>query len=215
VHPDQYASIAERLEKHGYRQKLSKTGQVIPFTFEREVSLGEGRPTHIIQVDFLAPEHGGTGRSHRHQRIQEGLLARKARGCDIVFDHFFEYTLRGALPDGAENTVRMRIADVVACLTMKGIVLAERYHDKDAYDIYSVIAYHRGGPTGVAQEVKPYLSNSLVHEATATIAEKFQSIRSLGPVSAARFLATDEEERERLMAHAFISVSEFVKSLEE
>jgi hypothetical protein len=215
VHPDQYASIVERLEKHGYRQKLSRTGQVIPFIFERELSLGEGKGTHIVQVDFLAPVQGGTGRGHRHQRIQEDLLARKARGCDIVFEHFFQHTLTGTLPDRAENTVRIKIADVVACLTMKGIVLAERYHHKDAYGIYSVVAYHRSGPRGVAQKVKPYLDNSLVHEAMTTIAEKFQSIRSVGPTSVASFLATGEEEAERLMARAFVRVSEFVKALGE
>ena len=126
-----------------------------------------------------------------------------------------EPTLTGTLPDRAENTVQIKIADVVACLAMKGILLAERYHHKDAYDIYSVIAYHRGGPTRVAQQVKPYLGHSLVHEATATIAEKFQSIRSLGPASVARFLASDDAESDRLMAHAFVSVSEFVKALEE
>jgi hypothetical protein len=215
VSPDDYASIVERLERRGYRQRFDKRGQPIPFIFEREVSLGEGRGTHVIEVDLLAPEYGGTGKSHRHQRVQHDLLARKARGCDVVFDHCFDYELTGGLPDGAKNTVRVKIVDVVGCLTMKGIVLGERYHEKDAYDLYSVITYYEGGPRGTAQAVKPHLGNALVREGIDTIAEKFESIRSVGPVGVARFLASDSGERERITADAFVSVSEFIKALEE
>lgn len=215
VSPHEYTSIVERLERRGYRQRLDRLGQPVPFVFEREVELGEGRGLRIIQVDFLAPEYGGTGRKHRHQRIQDDLLARKARGCDVVFDHHFEYQLTGTLPSGAENTVKVKIADLVGCLTMKGIVLGERYHDKDAYDVYSVITHYKGGPTEAAQEVKPHLGNSLVREGITNIAKKFQSIRSLGPAGVGDFLAADSAERERLIADAFVNVSEFIEALEE
>jgi hypothetical protein len=147
--------------------------------------------------------------------VQHDLLARKARGCDIVFDRCFGYELSGVLPDGAENTVQVKIADVVGCLTMKGITLGERYHEKDAYDIYSVIAYYRGGPAGVAQAVRPHLDNALVREGVDTIAEKFQSIRSVGPVGVGHFLASDSAERERITADAFVNVGEFIKILKE
>ena len=215
VSPDQYASIVERLERQGYRQRLNRLGRPIPFIFEREVELGEGRGAHIIEVDFLAPEYGGAAKRHRHQRVQHDLLARKARGCDVVFDHCFDYELTGVLPNGAENTVQVKIADLVGCLTMKGIVLGERYHEKDAYDLYSVITYYRGGPEGAAQEVKPYLDNALVQEGINTIAEKFQSIRSVGPVGVGNFLASDSAEKDRLTADAFVNVSEFVKALDK
>lgn len=215
VSPDEYASIVERLKRRGYRQRLDKLGQPIPFIFEREIEPGEGRPPHIIEVDFLAPEYGGTGRKHRHQRIQDDLLARKARGCDIVFDHCFDYELKGSLPSGAENTVKVKIADLVGCLTMKGIVLGERYHEKDAYDIYSVVTYYKGGPRSAAQEVKPHLGNSLVREGIDNIAEKFQSIRSVGPTGVGDFLAADSAERDRFIADAFVSVREFIKALKE
>lgn len=215
VSPDEYASIVERLEKRGYRQRLDKLGQPIPFIFEREIELEGGLPPRIIEVDFLAPEYGGTGRKHRHQRIQDDLLARKARGCDIVFDHCFDYGLKGSLPSGAENTVRVKVADLVGCVTMKGIVLGERYHEKDAYDIYSVVTYYKGGPRGAAQEVEPHLSNSLVREGIDNIVEKFQSIRSVGPAGVGDFLAGDSAERERLIADAFVNINEFIKALEE
>jgi len=215
VSPDQYTSIVERLERRGYSERLNRVGQPIPFIFEREVELGEGQGARIIEVDFLAPEYGGTGKRHRHQRVQHDLLARKARGCDVVFDHCFDYELRGILPNGAENTVQVKIADVVGCLTMKGIVLGERYHEKDTYDLYSVITYYSGGPEGAAQAVKPHLDNALVREGIDTIAQKFKGIRSVGPVGVGNFLASDSAERDRLIADAFVNVSEFIKALEE
>lgn len=214
VSPDQYRSIVDRLERHGYRERLDKEGRPIPFSFERTIALKNGREV-IVHIDFLAGEYEGTGRSHRHQRVQDDLLARKARGCDVVFDRYFEHALRGVLPDGAENTVRVRIADVVGCLTTKGITLGERYHDKDAYDIYSVIAHYRGGPAGAAQAVRPYLASTLVREGVDAIAEKFQTIRSMGPVGVGRFLASDSAEVERITADAFVSVREFIRVLED
>ena len=212
VSPDQYAPIVDRLERHGYRQRLNRLGQPIPFSFERMVVL-EGEREVDIAVDFLAGEYEGTGESHRHQRVQNDLLARKARGCDVVFDYCFDYELSGVLPDGAENTVQVKIADVVGCLTMKGITLGERYHEKDAYDIYSVIAHYRGGPGEVALVVRPHLNNALVREGADKIAETFQSIRSMGPVGVGRFLASDSAEQQRITADAFVTVGEFIKVL--
>lgn len=212
VSPAQYASIVDRLERHGYRQRLDRLGQPIPFSFERTVTL-KGTQEMDIAIDFLAGEYEGTGGSHRHQRIQRNLLARKARGCDIVFDHCFDHELSGILPDGAENTVQVKIADVVGCLTMKGITLGERYHEKDAYDIYSVIAHHRGGPGEVTLAVQPHLDNALVREGVEKIAAKFQTIRSIGPVGVGRFLASDSAEQQRIMADAFVSVDEFIRGL--
>ena len=214
VSAHQYASIVERLKRRGYRQRFDRLGRPVPFIFERTVSLEGGRETYV-EVDFLAGEYEGTGKGHRHQRVQRDLLARKARGCDVAFDRCFEYELTGVLPDGAENTARVKIADVVGCLTMKGITLGERYHEKDAYDIYSVIAYYTDGPAGAAQAVRPHLDNGLVREGVDTIAEKFQSIRSMGPAGVGRFLASDSAERERIMADAFVNVGEFVRILGE
>ena len=214
VSADEYRSIVNRLEKHGYCERLDRKGRRIPFSFERTVALENGRQT-VVHVDFLAGEYEGTGTSHRHQRVQDDLLARKARGCDVVFDRYFEHELRGTLPDGAENTVLVRIADVVGCLTTKGITLGERYHDKDAYDIYSVIAHYEGGPAGAAQAVRPYLDGTLVREAVDTIAEKFQTIRSTGPVGVGRFLGSDSAEMERITADAFVSVRKFIELVNE
>ncbi len=214
VSPDQYSSIMDRLERHGYRQRLDRLGDPIPFIFERMVKSGTGRE-RAIHVDFLAGEYEGTGRSHRHQRVQRDLLARKARGCDVVFDHCFDHELRGTLPDGAKNVVQVKIADIVGCLTTKGITLDERDHEKDAYDIYSVIAHYAGGPAGAARAVRPHMRDTLVREGVGTIAGKFETIRSIGPQRVGRFLASDSAEMERITADVFVSVREFIQAVEQ
>lgn len=217
VSKEEYATIVELMEKRGYTQRVDSKGRLQPYIFEREVILPSGK-REIVEVDFLGPEYGGTGRSHRHQRIQPDLLARKARGSDIVFDHYFEYELKGKLPSGAENTVRIRVADVVACLTMKGVVLGGRYKEKDAYDIYSVISYYKNGPGEVAYEIKLHLSNKLVRESISVIAEKFKSMKSVGPRWVADFLlgpegATPAGNRDMVITDAYMRVQEFLNKL--
>lgn len=119
--------------------------------------------------------------------------------------------MAGFLPNGAEASVEIRVADVVGCLTTKGIAIGQRYAEKDAYDIYAVVANYRKGPRDAATEVAPFLDNSLVHEAMTNIADKFHSIRAPGPQWVADFLATSPPERERVAADAYVQVTTFLE----
>lgn len=214
INENTYQSIVELISNRGYQSNLSSNGQPIEFSFLRKFVYPPDGKQYRVQVDFLGPEYGGTGRSHRHQRIRGGLLARKARGCDIVFDHNFQYSLKGALPNGAENTVEIKVADIVGCLTTKGFAIANRYNVKDAYDVYSVVANCSDGPSYAAREVRPYLGVPLIGEAMQNIASKFESIRAIGPAWVADFLYVEGEEREQIMADAFIQVGDFLKALD-
>ncbi len=80
------------------------------------------------------------------------------RGCSVVvvFEHSFEHEIMGILPDNGETSIKMKIADIVGCITTKGIALGERYKEKDAYDIYSVVANYKDGPRDVAKEIVPF-----------------------------------------------------------
>lgn len=166
----------------------------------------------MIEIDFLGPEYGGRGRQHRHQIVQSNFFVRKAKGVDIVFEHFFTYGLKGKLPEGARNEIEIKIADPVSVLTMKGIVIDLRYSEKDAYDIYSVIAHHKGGFRAVAEMVKPHKKNKLVNEGLMNIREKFKTKNSIGPQWVADFSLSGEtgEERDRVVTDAYMQVNAFL-----
>ena len=213
IGPREYATIAELITRRGYRPRLNRLGKPIEFAFERETELPGARGKAVVEVDFLAPEYGGTGRSRRHQVVQDDLFARKARGADVVFQHNFPFPLAGFLPNGAEVSAEIRVADVVGCLTTKGIAIGQRYAEKDAYDIYAVVANYKNGPLDVAAEVAPFLGNSLVYEAMGNITEKFQTIRASGPLWVADFLGASAQERERIAADAYVQVTTFLEGI--
>jgi hypothetical protein len=171
-----YVTILTVLEQRGYRPARNRNREIVPARYERIIEFASGRTYHV-QVDFLAPEYGGAGRQHRHQKVQE-LLARKARGSDLVFTHFIEREIVGQLPNHAENRERIKIASPAACLVMKAIAFGERSSEKDAYDLY-MLCDALGVHTMMAQLV-PLKENRLMQEALAVLREKFHSPNALG-----------------------------------
>jgi hypothetical protein len=209
VNKRQYATIVELINERGYVQKEDST-----FSFVKEVELASGK-TEFIQVDFLGPEYGGTAKSRRHQRIQDKMLIRKVRGADIVFDHCLEFELSSKLPNGSQSSAKINVADIVGILTMKRIVIGERYSEKDAYDIYSLIAYYKGGFMAVAKEIQPYLTNNLVKEGITGIENKFRSRDAEGPAWVADFEMAEGEAREQLITDVYMQVSRFLRELRQ
>lgn len=159
------------MEERDYRQSRDRKGKAIPAHYEKDVRLADGR-LFPIRVDFLAPEYGGTGRRHRHQKVQD-LLAQKARGSDLVFDHFIEIEISGKLPNQAENRERIKIASPAPCLVMKAIAFGQRSSEKDAYDLYMLC--DSLGVHEIVEQVLPLKNNKLVKEALMVLREKFSS----------------------------------------
>ncbi len=200
-----YKSILELLRARGYQQGEQ------PFIFFRSVSVG-GNP-YEVEVDFLAGEYGGTGRSRRTQKIQD-MQPRKARGCDLAFINPDEVSLHGTLPGGGRDDVMVRVASIGPFLVMKGIAMAGRLKEKDAWDIYYCLRNYPGGVRGLANEFRPLLKNSLAQEALKDMSEKFASPEHSGPNHVADFEEiNDEEERERVKRDAYERVQALLKLL--
>lgn len=185
-----YRTIKELLLARGYREGSQ------PFIFHRIVQ--QGSREIVVEIDFLAGEYEGTGQSHRTQKVQ-GVRARKARGCDLAFDDSTEVTLHGVLPEGGEDTARVRVASLVPFLTMKGIALTERLKEKDAWDVVFCLQHYPGGVDALIQEFRPHLAHGLVQEGLKSLAEKFASPNHIGP----KFVA-DFEELTDLDARALV-----------
>ena len=204
----EYSNIEKLVLELDYIHRLDGKGKPIPFVFEKTFTKDEKE--FIIEVDFVGSYYGNEG--HRHQRIS-GLLARKCHGVDIVFDNYFIENMKGKFPNGGKTEENIKIANLAASLTMKGIVLGERYKEKDAYDIYYLVSNYRNGPKDVADEISKYLSNDPVLESLATIKKNFSSREGAGPIWAADFLVETEEERERMLTDVFMNVDEFLKNI--
>lgn len=205
-----YESIRQKLERNGYQIKKTKSNQAVPYSFEKEV---QGT---VIHVDFLASEYGGTVTQHGYGDIQD-ILAIKLRGIDVAFQNNERFKIAGFLPNGARYKVEAKVSGVAALLTMKSIAFeSDISRTKDAYDIYSILKYYKKGVTSVIVEVKPYLKNGLVLEATEKLASLFSTVDSIGPVSLANFLLpefVDSEDWEYLKRDAFELAQEFLKGI--
>jgi hypothetical protein len=216
VSEPQYATIVELLRSRGYRPVTTRRGPPVPAGFERVVQSPVTDKPYTIRVDFLAPL-GAPSATRREPPllVQDGLLARKLKGCDVAFRHQTRLELSGELPDGGRMTASLRMSDVVGCVTMKGIVLGERYREKDAYDLYAVMAHYAGGPGAVAELIRPHLKEPLVQEAIARIREAFATRASHGPAWAASFLVPPMfgEAYQRAVTDAFMVVHEFTTTL--
>lgn len=202
-----YRTILQLMKKRGYEKNPQQ-----PFIFYRTIKDKTGTLTKV-QVDFLAGEYGGTGKTHRTQKVQV-VRARKARGTDLAFQYSSIVKLKRKMPDGAENEVIIKVADVIPFLVMKGMAIWERYSEKDAYDIYFIIRHYQGGIDKLVKRFQNHVSKSIVREGLGKICAKFSSIDSPGPVWVVNFLEIDdEEEKEQLKRDVFERVKAFLNAL--
>lgn len=201
-----YNTIYNLLVGRGYRQDDEQ-----PYRFWRIVE-ADGH-TIEVAVDLLAGEYEGTSKSHRTQRIQD-VRARKARGCELAFQHAVEVPIDGTLPDGAKDSATIRIAAIIPFLAMKGMAMATRLKEKDPWDIYYSVRNFPGGPEALVAEFKPHLHNALIKEGLRNIAEKFGSPEHFGPRSVASFEdISDTEERAIIERDAYERVQNVLRKL--
>lgn len=210
-----YATIVSLIEKRGYRPYVADDGEVLPYRFYRSVKSPLDDIEHVIEVDFISePDVVKRLSPGKFLAVQKDLQAVVIRGSSVVFSHNFEHNITGVLPSGAETRAPGKVSDVVGSLATKGLALKGRYKEKDAYDIYFVLRYYKGGPKKVAEEVRSFLGESVVAEALEEIRDKFRSVRSEGPFQVAYFLAPgDERLRERIQGEAYAVLRSFFEGL--
>jgi hypothetical protein len=189
-----YQTLLKAFTSKGYRQGSQ------PFQFFRDVPFSDRDPI-IVEVDLLAGEYGGTGRSHRTQVVQDAR-ARKTRGCDLVFENNNLVAVEGELPGGGHLTIECRVAAIVPFLVMKGMALSDRLKEKDAYDIYYCVRRYPGGLAALAEAFRPHIENQLVREGLAKIREKFLSPEYAVPKWVADFLEIEDREERAIQQRA-------------
>jgi hypothetical protein len=200
---DEYATIVELISRVGWEPCAGKR-----FSFERTVT-GSDAEEYDVQVDFLAPSSDGLGRNHRHRPVQADLHARTMVGAELALAHRSSVHLAGKLPGGADSEADVLMLDVAGCLGTKAIALGERYKQKDAYDIVSLIDRYGGGIPEVAGLVRPYSTEPLLARSLEILRLKFRTEQSEGPVWYAEFLGGEEDALARSAQRAFQVVREF------
>ncbi len=198
IKDDTYQTMLEALIARGYYQKEGDQ----PFRFYRDIE-DKSRGKITVEINLLAGEYGGTGTARRHQTVQNAR-ARKARGCDLVFESAAKIILTGSLPDGATNELVVKVAAIGPFLAMKGMAIWERMKEKDAYDIYYCCKNYPGGVGALVTAIKPLLKDKLAKEGLGKIKAKFGTVNEIGPSWVADFLeVSDSEERARIQREAF------------
>jgi hypothetical protein len=210
-----YETIVSLIEKRGYRPFVATDGEVLPYRFYRSVRSPLDGVEYRIGVDFISEPYVVERLSpDKFLVVQRDLQAVVIRGSSVVFSHNFEHRIEGILPSGAETKAVAKVSDVVGCLATKGLALKGRYKEKDAYDIYFVLRYYKGGPKKVAEEVRSFIDEPVVAEALEEIRDKFRTVRSEGPFQVAYFLASEDERlRERIQGEAYAVLSTFFNAM--
>ncbi len=216
VRDAEYATIVDLLRERGFEPTVDRRGRAIPASFDRRAPSPLTKKTYTIRIDFLTPPNPQSSARPSHVAVQDELFARKIKGCEIAFRHQLTFPLTGTLPEGGRMTVPVKMVDLVGSLTMKGIVLGERYREKDAYDIYALVSQYGDGPAAAAAAMWPFRDDPLVAESIASIRTAFADRQAHGPAWVAAFLVGSMfgAERDRIMTDAFMQVHEFCRLLE-
>ena len=200
-----YKTILELLKDHEYFPGKQ------PFIYHRTVTVGSKEVT--VQVDFLAGEYEGTGKSHRTQKAQD-LRPRKTRGADLAFEDPEILTLECVLPGGGKDKAKIRVSSIPAFLIMKGFALGDRLKEKDAYDIAYCLRNSAGGLDRIIRDLEPLVGNALVQESLNILSEKYADTDTVGPVHVANFQEiTDADERELVKRDAYERVQALLRGL--
>lgn len=181
-----YATVLTLLKSRGYEQDEQQ-----PFIFRRHVEV-EGVAV-TVEVDFLAAEYGGTGRSRRTQRVQD-VRARKARGADLAFALNEKVLIEGELPEGSRDAATVQVASIVPFIVMKSMALAGRLKEKDAWDIWFCLRHYADGLDAIVEAFRPHLLHGLVREGLEHLGEKFASPEHVGPRFVADFDGLDDPD---------------------
>ena len=103
---------------------------------------------------------------------------------------------KGICRKAASIDVACKIAAVVPFIVMKGMAMADRLKEKDAWDIYFCLTHHPGGLDDLAGLFKGQIAHTLVLEGLQNISEKFQSPEHVGPKHVADFEGIEDEDEE-------------------
>lgn len=183
-----------------------------PFQLLTGVDLGDGGRAIQVEVEFLAPREVKLKKNK--PKLLEDFRVLQADGCGTAFNAPEEIELTGRTIQGAENTVRLRVASLPDFLVMKAHAIAGRDKPKDAYDLCYCFTYFPGGLAAVAATWKQRGQDKDVKRAIDILREKFASVNTYGPRQVVEFLELHDRDAQEMQARrAFELVQKFLALL--
>jgi hypothetical protein len=185
-----------------------------PFRFKRSITSDSG-----IELDLLSEPEALQDIPGQFIQVQEDLHAALIPGSSIVFTFNFEAEAHGRLVDGSELSTKVRVADIVSMIGLKGHALGRPLKlEKDCYDLYAICGFTKGNPTKSAQEFTTKFSekptskreSDFVKQALERVREYFRSENGRGPIAVSRFYGLDESRR----VDSYQRVSSFLRNVQ-
>lgn len=186
-----YRTILNRMIEAGYSHQPS------PTRFTKQIA-GVQEP---VKVDLIGGQYEG-GERVRSIQVNE-LELNTLRGLDLAFEACREIEVSGMMPDGVQNSVRVRVVQPEAFILIKAFALDERLKEKDAYDIHFILRNYRPDVKSLATRLQSLLSSGLAREGYDILRAKFATLESVGPSWAAKVAQEQGENYEQSCRSAF------------
>jgi hypothetical protein len=175
-------------------KSIRKIIQDIGYTPENDFRFVKDIPCHVdgvlypIELDLLCDREGAPLiPPFKLRRVQEDLSAYMFYGLNLAFDFNFEQKIEGILPGNGEDKTKIRVADLVGSLALKGRALGRR-NPKDAYDIFALTHYNGGAlaaaeyfSQAVADKKLATKRRELLEDSVSRITDKFEHEDKSGP----------------------------------
>jgi hypothetical protein len=202
--PAEANRLAEILKARGYLRTEP------PFKFVKMVHVDDGEPLPV-EVDLLMPAGVSPFRFGRGVRA---LRPAPAAGGALALQSRRRATVEARSTTGDAAHTEVRIPEVGSWLVMKAHALGSREKEKDAYDIALTLRGLADGPSAIAKELGPHLSEPEVRKALEILRSSFRSPDDFGPQAFSRFMdPADPDERLFLARDAYERVQAVLRAL--
>ncbi len=196
---EQHSAVVALLLRSGFRQ--GRHG----YQFFKDIPVAGGRSIRA-QLDLL------TSARHPQEFFESSATSlQPVHGAEIAFR---DNTVR---PVGPPGDIEVRVAGIVAFLTMKGLALHDRAPErpKDAYDIHYCLEQYPDGIPGIAAEFERFRDDALVTEALGKIAAKFRDDEDEGPRMVADVEGIVGDHRAIRKREVYTRVSDFLAAVQK
>ena len=182
------------------------------FQLVTTVDLGDGEIPVQVTVDFLAPKDVRLGKNR--PKLLPGFRVLQVASCGLAFRAPVELEVAGLNVEGAENTVRLRVASLEDWLVMKAQAIGNRDKPKDVYDLCYGLRHAPGGVQPLAESWQPRATEKEVAKAITILREKFTGVNALGPRQLVGFHHEPDRETRAIQARgAYAIVQSFLRYL--